>query len=158
MHLLLCDLTNELKRSYPALGSPAILGYLFVSQLDVERLFEQLFHFVVGEEKIVACYHQRSRLRLSPHGRERRKIARCYDQMNKVGRILQQPIDQLVHDRIAADMVVVIQNKNERLLDRLKYLVYQQVSRSFGKAKDLFVSFAKVGKDSFAECGIKILD
>src|SRR5829696_5109692 len=96
MHLLLGNLSYKLKRSYPSLCSPAILGYLCVFQLDVERLFEQLFHFVVGEKKIVARYHQRSRLRLSPHGRERRKVTGCNDQMEKVRRILQEPIDQLV--------------------------------------------------------------
>src|SRR5918995_674010 len=158
MHLLLGNLAYKLKRSYPSLCSPAILGYLFVFQLDVERLFEQLFHFVVSEKKIVARYHQRSRLRLSPHDRERRKVAGRYDQMDKVGRILQEPIDQLMNDGIASDMVIVIQNKNEWLLDRLKYLVYQQVGRSLRKAEHLFVSFAQVWKDSFAECRIKILD
>src|SRR3954453_1903247 len=35
MHLLLGNLPHKLKRSYPALGSPAIFGYLFVFQLDV---------------------------------------------------------------------------------------------------------------------------
>ncbi|HEU0252181.1 MAG TPA: hypothetical protein VFR12_04060 [Pyrinomonadaceae bacterium] len=88
-------------------------------------MFEQLFHFVVCEKKIVARYHQRSRLRLSSHGRERWKVTGRYDQMDKVGRILQEPIDQLMDNGIAADMVIVIQNKNERLFDRLKYLVYQ---------------------------------
>src|SRR5918993_4811441 len=78
--------------------------------------------------------------------------------MDQVRRILQEPIYQLVNDGIAADMVIVIQNKNEWLLDRLKYLVYQQVGRSFRKAKHLFVSFAQVRKDSFAECRIEILD
>jgi hypothetical protein len=158
MHLLLGNLTDQLKCSYPSLRSPAILSYLFVFQLDLERLFEQLFHFVVGEKKIVARYHQRSRLRLSPHGRERRKFAGRYDQVDKVGRILQEPIDQLVNDGIAADVVIVIQNKNKWLLDRLKNLVYQQVGRSFRKAKHLFVRLRQVGKDSFAECRIEILD
>src|SRR5215213_3542354 len=158
MHLLLGNLTYKLKCSYPSLGSPSILGYLFVFQLDVERLFEQLFHFVVCEKKIVARYYQRSRLRLSPHRRERRKVAGRYDQMDKVGRILQEPIDQFVNDGIAADMVIVIQNKNEWLLDRLKYFVYQEVGRSFRKAMHLFVSFAQVWKYSFAECRIEILD
>src|ERR1051325_693308 len=151
MHLLLGNLTYKLKRSYPSLGSPAILGYLFVFQLDVERLFEQLFHFFVGEEQIVARDHQRSRLRFSPHGRERRQVAGRYDQMDQVGRILQEPINQLVNDGIAADMVIVIQNKNKWLLDRLKNLIYQQVGRSFRKAKHFFVSFAQVGKDRFAK-------
>src|ERR1041384_5742054 len=127
MSLLLGNLADKLKRSYPSLCSPAVLGYLFVFQLDVERLLEQLFHFVVGEEKIVAGYYQRSRLRLSSHDRKRRMVAGRYDQMDKVGRILQEPIDQFVNDGIAADMVIVIENKNEWLLDRLKYLVYQQV-------------------------------
>src|SRR5688500_1815079 len=117
MHLLLGDLTYKLKRSYPSLGPPAILNYLFNFQFDVERLFEQLFHFVVSEKKIVARYHQRSRLCLSAHGRERRKIASRYDQMDQVGRILQESIDQLVNTGIAPDMVIVIQNKNEWLLD-----------------------------------------
>src|SRR5919205_2833834 len=63
-----------------------------------------------------------------------------------------------MNDGIAADMVIVIQNKNEWLLDRLKYLVYQQVGRSLRKAKHLFVSFAQIWKDSFAECRIEILD
>ncbi len=127
MHLMLGNLTYKLKRSYPSLGSPAILGDLFVFQLDVERLFEQFFHFVVCKKKIVARYHQRRRLRLSPHGRERRRVARRYDHMDKFGRILQEPIDQLVNDGIAADMVIVIQNQNEWLLDRLKYLVNEQI-------------------------------
>jgi hypothetical protein len=78
--------------------------------------------------------------------------------MHKVRRILQEPIDQLVNDGISADMVIVIENKNEWLLDRLKYLVYQQVSGSFRKAMHLFVSFAQIWKDSFAECRIQILD
>src|SRR5687768_5197803 len=52
MHLLLGNLTYKLERSYPSLGSPTILGYLFDFQFDVERLFEQLFHFVVSEKKI----------------------------------------------------------------------------------------------------------
>src|SRR5687768_1374565 len=60
MHLLLGKLTYKLKRSYPSLGSPPIFGYLLVFHLNVERLLEQLFHFVVGEKKIVARYHQRS--------------------------------------------------------------------------------------------------
>ena len=60
IHLLLGNLTHKLKRSYPSLGSPAILGYLFVFQFDVERLFEQLFNFGVCEKQIVARYHQRS--------------------------------------------------------------------------------------------------
>jgi hypothetical protein len=71
---------------------------------------------------------------------------------------LQEPVDQLVNDGIAADMVIVIQNKNEWLLDRLKYLVYQQVGRSFRKAMHLFAGFAQVWKDSFAECRVEILD
>src|ERR1043165_1119179 len=158
MHLLLGNLTYQRKCSYPSLGSPAILGYLFDFQLDVERLFEQLFDFLVGEEQIVARDHQRSRLRFSPHGRERWKVAGRYDQMDKVRRILQQPIDELVNDGIPADMVIVIQNKNKWLLDRLKNLVYQQVRRSFRKAKHLLVSFAQVWKDSFPECRIEILD
>jgi hypothetical protein len=78
--------------------------------------------------------------------------------MDQVRRILHEPINQLVNDGIAADMVIVIQNKNEWLLDRLQYLVYQQVGRSFRKAKHLLVSFAQVWKDSFAECRIEILD
>src|SRR5215216_970131 len=78
--------------------------------------------------------------------------------MDQVRRILQKPIYQLVNGGVAADMVIVIQNKNERLLDGLKYLVYQQVGRSFRKAKHLFVSFAQVWKDSFAECRIEVLD
>src|SRR6185503_3835419 len=155
---LLGDLTHKLKRSYPSLRSPAILGYLFVFQLDVERLFEQLFYFVVCEKKIVARYHQRSRLRLSPHSREWRKIAGRYDQMDQVRRVLQESIDQLVNDRIASDMVIVIQDKNEWLLDRFKYLVDQEVGRALRKAKHLFVRFAQVWKDCFAECRIQILD
>jgi hypothetical protein len=158
MHLLLGNLTHKLKRSYPSLGSPAILGYLFVFQLDAQRFLKQLFHFIVGEKKIVARYYQRSRLRLSPHRRERRKIARRYDQVDQVGRILQQTIDQLVHGGIAPDMMIVIQNKNEWLLDGLKHFVYQQVGRSLRKAMHLFVRFAQVRKDSFAERGIEILD
>jgi hypothetical protein len=158
MHFLLGNLTYKLKRSYPSLRSPVILGYLFVFQLDVERLFEQLFHFVVCEKKIFTRYDQRSGLRLSPHGRERRRVAGRNNQMDKVRRILQEPIDQLVNDGIASDVVIVIQNEIEWLLDRLKYLVYQKVGRSFRKAKHLFVSFAQVGKDSFAECGIEIFD
>jgi len=55
---------------------------------------------------------------------ERRKVARGNDQMDKIRRVLQEPIDQFVNDGIASDMVIVIQNKNEWLLDRLKYLVY----------------------------------
>src|SRR5215217_6088968 len=78
--------------------------------------------------------------------------------MDQVRRILQEAIYQLVNYGIAADMVIVVQNKNEWLFDRLKYLVYQQVGRSFRKAKHLFVSFAQVWKDSFAEGRIKILD
>jgi hypothetical protein len=78
--------------------------------------------------------------------------------MHKVGRILQEPIDELVNDGVPADVVIVIQNKNKWLLDRLKNLVYQQVGGSFRKAKHLLVSFAQVWKDSFAECGIKILN
>src|SRR5829696_9528183 len=78
--------------------------------------------------------------------------------MEKVRRILQEPIDQLVNDGIAADMVIVIQNKNEWLLDRFKYLVYQQVGRSFRKTKHLFVCFAQVWKESFAEFRIEVLD
>jgi hypothetical protein len=108
MHFLLGDLTHKLQRSYPSLGSPAVLGDLFIFQLDVERLFEQLFHFAVGEKKIVARYHQSSRLCLSPHGRERRKVAGGYDQMDQVGRILQESIDQLVNDGIAPDVVLII--------------------------------------------------
>src|ERR1051325_11650910 len=104
MHLLLGNLTHKLKRSYPSLGSPAILGYLFVFQLDAKRFLEQLFHFVISEKKIVARYYQRSRLRLSPHGRERWKVACRYDQVDQVGRILQHPIDQLVNGSIAPDM------------------------------------------------------
>src|SRR5215216_8028215 len=127
MHLLFGNLTYQLKCSYPSLGSPVILGYLFVFQLDVERLFEQLFHFLVGEEQIVARDHQRSRLRLSSHGREWRKVAGRYDQMDKIRRILQEAINELVNDGIAPDMVIVIQNKNKWLLDRLENLVYQQV-------------------------------
>src|SRR5688500_17912718 len=129
IHLLLGNLTYKLKRSYPPLGSPAILGYLFVFQLDVERLFEQLFDFVVGEKKIVARYYQRSRLRLTPHGGKRRRVTGSNDQMDKVRRVLHEPIDQLVNYGIASDMVIVIQNKIEWLLDRLKYLVDQQVGR-----------------------------
>src|ERR1044072_4773294 len=158
MHLLFGNLPDQLKCSYPSLGSPAILGYLFDFQLDVERLFEQLFDFLVGEEHIVARYHQRGRLRFSPHGRERRKVAGRYDQMDKVRRILQEPIDELVNDGIAADVVIVIQNKNKWTLDRLKTLVYQQVGRSFRKAKHFFVSFAQVWKDRFAKRRIEILD
>jgi hypothetical protein len=78
--------------------------------------------------------------------------------MDKVGRILQEPIDEGVNDSIAADMVIVVKNNNEWLLDRLQYLVYQQVGRSFRKAKHLFISFAQVWKDSFAECRIEIPD
>jgi len=158
MHLLFGNLAYKLKCGYPSLRSSAILGYLFVFQLDVERLFEQLFHFFVGEEQIVARDHQRSRLRFPPHGRERRKVAGRYDHMDKVRRIMQEPIDELVNDGIAADMVIVIQHKDKWLLDRLKNLVYQQVGRSFRKAKHLLVSFAQVWKDSFAECRIEILD
>src|SRR5215510_3945184 len=102
MHLLLGNLTHKLKRGYPSLRSPAILRYLLVFQFDVECLFEQFFHFVVCEEKIVARYHQGSRLRLSPHGCERRKVAGRNDQMDKVRRILQKPIDELVNDSIAS--------------------------------------------------------
>jgi hypothetical protein len=40
----------------------------------------------------------------------------------------------------------------------LEYLVYQQVGGSFRKAMQLFVSFAQVGKDSFTEGRIEILD
>jgi len=80
-------------------------------------LFEQLFHFVVCEKKILARYHQRSRLSLSPHRRERRKVAGCDDQMDEVRRILQETIDQLVNDGVASDMVIVIQNQNKWLLD-----------------------------------------
>src|ERR1043166_6021679 len=158
MHLLFGNLTYQLKCSYPSLGSPAILGYLFVFQLNVERLFEQLFHFFVSKEQIVARDHQRSGLRFSRHGHERRKVAGRYDQMDKVRRILQQPIDELVNDGVPADVVIDIQNKNKWLLDRLQNLVYQQVGRSFRKAKHLLVSFAQVWKDSFAECRIEIPD
>jgi hypothetical protein len=117
MHLLLGNLTYKLKRSYPSLGSPTILGYLFGFQLDVERLFEQLFHFVVCEKKIVARYHQRSRLRLSSHGCEWRKVPCRYDQVDQFRRILQEPINQSVNDGIAADVVIVVENQNEWLLD-----------------------------------------
>src|SRR5688572_9853912 len=41
MHLLLGKLAYKLKRRYPSLGAPAILGYLFVFHLNVERLLEQ---------------------------------------------------------------------------------------------------------------------
>jgi hypothetical protein len=68
MHFLLGNLTYKLKRSYPSLGATAILGYLFVFQLDVERLFKQIFHFFISEEQIVAGDYERSLLRFSPHG------------------------------------------------------------------------------------------
>src|SRR6185369_5869130 len=158
MHLLLGNLANQLKRGYPPLGSPTILGYFPVFQFDVERLLEQLFHFVVCKKKIVTRYHEGGRLRLSTHGRKWRKVAGCNDQVDQVRRILQQAIDELVNDGIASDVMIVIENKNEWLLDRLKYLVYQQVGRSLRKAKHLFVSLAQVGKDSFAKCRIEILD
>src|SRR5687767_11541901 len=63
-----------------------------------------------------------------------------------------------MNDRLPADVVVVIEHEDERLLNRLKYLVYHEVDRSFRKSEHLLVGLAQIRKDRLAEFGTEILD
>src|SRR5687768_10901669 len=59
-------------------------------------------------------------------------------------------------DRVAADVMIVVEHEYYRLLDRLQYLVDQKIRGPLGKPHHVFVRLAEVRKDRFAEFGIEI--
>ena len=118
-----------------------VLCDLFVPELDIKRLLEKCPHLVVRKKQIVSRDNERCRLCPSPHDRERRQIARRDDQVKQVGRILQQPINELMHDRIATDVVIIIEDEDERLLDSIEHLVDQHVRPAFRIPQHLLARF-----------------
>src|SRR5688500_1413263 len=56
-----------------------------------------------------------------------------------------------MHHRLAANMVIVIEHNDERLLDRVHYFIYQQIDRALGKLGQLASGFLDILKKSGAK-------
>jgi hypothetical protein len=71
---------------------------------------------------------------------------------------LKQTIDHLVHDGIATDVMVIVQHKDKRLVDRLEDFVDQKIRSAFWKTEHILIRLAQIWKDRLAEFGIEVSD
>ena len=65
--------------------------------------------------------------------------------------VLQNPVDDLVHQGLAADVVIIVEYEYERLFDRAKDLVDQKVRGPLGESYQFFIRIAEVGKEGIAK-------
>jgi hypothetical protein len=150
-YLLFGDLFYQLERSDPPVSPIAVFGYLFIVELDVKGVSKELANLVVCKKKIITRDDQNGRLCPPFHYSQRRQVA-CRDhQMDKVRRVLQQPVDKSMHDRVSPEVMVIVQNEDERLLDALQYLINEQVNSALRVAEQFFVRLRKIIEDRAPE-------
>jgi hypothetical protein len=63
-----------------------------------------------------------------------------------------------MYDGLATDVVIVVQNKDERLFDRFENLVYQQIRSAFRGFGNIFISLREIWQERFAKTGFKLAD
>ena len=110
-------------------------------------------HLVVGKEEIIASEHVNGAFRAPLHHGERGQIARRYHHVHEVGGILQHAVDDAVDGRFDADVVVVVEDEDERPFNALQDLVDEQVGAPLGEAEQVLIRFGEVIEDGVAEGG-----
>jgi hypothetical protein len=71
---------------------------------------------------------------------------------------LQKTVDDAVNNGLSADVVIVIEDDDERLLNAFKYLVDKKVCGPLGRSKQLLISVSEVLEYRYAEIGDYVLD
>ena len=56
--------------------------------------------------------------------------------MHQVRQVGEQPIHDAVHGRLRAEVVVVVEDEDELLLDRLQHFVQEHIDRALGRLRE----------------------
>src|SRR5215831_4919041 len=101
----------------------AIFAQLFGGEREAEDSSEQFLRFVVSEKQIIAVDESDRVLRTQTRQSQRRHLARDDHQMQQLRQVSDQSIEHRMHLSIAAQMMVIVEHDDQRLLSQLEKLV-----------------------------------
>ncbi len=136
----------------------AVLGELFGRQFEIEDRAEKLARLLVCKQKLAAVDDGEAGLRLHARERERRHVARDDDDVDNVGQVGEQAVNDAVDWRLRAEVVVVVEDEDELLLDAVEHFVEEHVDGALRLLGQLLGGLVHVRDGRVAEAGDDLLD